>query len=234
MNFTTPIKGLLDLIYPVMCPGCDRYNKPPENLFCVYCEYKAPYSRTIENPSDNELTQKFSEMFQLVNGIALFTMDVESEIEQLIRQIKYHGRQAIGVESGQVLGKWIKKHDLFTDIDLLLPVPLHKKKYRKRTFNQSERICEGMADILDISIDTTSIVRSKHTRSQTSMSMGQRRENMGDAFTLNDSTQLVGKHICVVDDVVTTGSTVAGCLEQIVHVEGVRLSVACLGLPIDY
>ncbi len=234
MNFTTPIKGLLDLIYPDMCPGCDHYNKPPENLFCVHCEHKAPYSSTIKNPSDNELTQKFSETFQLQYGIALFTMDVDSEIEQLIRQIKYNGRQSIGVEAGMVLGKWIMRNKLFSDVDVLLPVPLHKKKYRKRTFNQSERICEGLSQLLDIPIDTTSVIRSKHTKTQTSMSMGKRRQNMSGAFSLHDSTQLVNKHICVVDDVVTTGSTVTGCLEQIVHVEGVRLSVACVGLPIDY
>lgn len=234
MNFTTALKGLANLIYPNLCPGCNQYNKPPENLLCIYCEYKAPYSSTIKRVTNNELTQKFSDDLQIENGIALFAMDVKSEIEQLIRQIKYFGRQSIGIESGMVLGKLIKKHNLLTDVDMLLPIPLHKKKLRKRKYNQSERICVGLSQILGIPIDTTSIVRIKNTKTQTSMTHTKRLHNMNDAFVLKDHRHLVNKHICIVDDVVTTGATISACAYQLLPIEAVRLSVACIALPIDF
>lgn len=234
MNFTTALKGLTNLVYPEMCPGCNKENKPTQNLFCVYCEYKAPYSKTILSPTNNELTQKFSPELHIENGIALFTMDVKSEIEQLIRRIKYQGRQRIGIEAGMVLGKLIRENNLLSDVDAFVPVPLHKKKLRHRKYNQSEKICVGLAQILDIPIDLKSIIRIKNTKTQTSMSHTNRQVNMTDAFILRESDHLVGKHICIVDDVVTTGATISACACQLLVIDGVRLSVACVALPIDF
>jgi len=184
MNFTKSISDFLDILYPNICPGCDTAEKPDESLFCIRCTYRLPYSKTILHPHQNELSQKFDPSFNIQHAIALFTMDNQSMIEQLIRQIKYHHRRFLGIEVGEVFGREIVLRNVLKDVDVLLPVPLHKKKLHKRGYNQSLKICEGLSAILNIPIDNKSLKRIKHTKTQTAMSKLNRTENMANSFTL--------------------------------------------------
>lgn len=224
----------MDLFYPNICPGCNEAEKPEESLFCVRCTYQLPYSTTLSSPQQNELTEKFVPQFEIEQAIALYTMDNKSIIEQLIRQVKYHHRRFLGVEIGRVFGNKLLEKNLFENIDILMPVPLHKKKLHKRGYNQSLKICEGMSSILNIPIDHTSLIRTKHTKTQTAMSKQNRSQNMASAFQLRSELNLHHKHVGLVDDVITTGSTISACLEQLKHITGIRFSIACIGLPIDF
>lgn len=234
MNIIKSVSDFLDLLYPNICPGCNESEKPEESLFCVSCTFRLPYSKTLLNPTDNQLIQKFDPTFLIEQAVALYTMDQRSIIEQLIRQIKYHHRRFLGTEVGKVFGQELLNRNIFSDVDAFLPVPLHKKKMHKRGYNQSYKICEGLSAVLDIPIDDTSLIRIKNTGTQTVMSKLKRTENMARAFDLRSSKSLQGKHICIVDDVITTGSTITACLEQMKDISGIRFSVACVGLPIDF
>lgn len=234
MNFTKSISDFLDIFYPNICPGCNEAEKPEESIFCVRCTYRLPYSKTLLNENQNELIKKFDPALDIHHAVALFTMDDNSIIEQLIRQIKYHHRRFLGAEAGKAFGHKIISQHLLRDIDVLLPVPLHKKKLHKRGYNQSLKICEGISSVLQIPIDTFSLIRIKHTKTQTAMSKLKRVENMSRAFSLQSDQNLRDKHVCIVDDVITTGSTVTACLEQMKSIQGIRFSVACIGLPIDF
>ena len=234
MNFTKSISDFSDLLYPNICPGCNEEEKPEESLFCVSCTFRLPYSKTLLNPDENELIKKFNKEFDIKHGVALYTMDNKSIIEQLIRQIKYHHRRFIGTEVGQVFGHEIARRNIFSTVDLLLPVPLHKKKLHKRGYNQSLKICEGLSTVLNIPIDNKSLKRIKHTMTQTAMSKLRRTENMANSFKLKTKKNLYNKHVCIVDDVITTGSTITACLDQMKNIPGIQFSVACIGLPIDF
>lgn len=234
MNFTKSISDLLDLFYPNICPGCDEAEKPEESLFCVRCTYHLPYSKTLLHPHQNELSQKFDASFNIREAVALYTMDNKSMIEQLIRQIKYHHRRFLGTEVGEVFGHELARRNFLRDVDVLLPVPLHKKKLHKRGYNQSLKICEGLSVALNIPIDKKSLKRIKHTKTQTAMSKLKRTENMANSFKLTTEKNLMNKHVCIVDDVITTGSTITACLEQMKSIQGIQFSLACIGLPIDF
>ena len=234
MNFTKSISDFMDLLYPSICPGCNEAEKPEESLFCVSCTFRLPYSKTLQNPYENELIKKFDPSFNINHAIALYTMDNRSIIEQLIRQIKYHHRRFLGTEVGEIFGRELMRRNLFNDVNLLLPVPLHKKKLHKRGYNQSLMICEGLSTVLHIPIDNKSIKRIKHTKTQTAMSKLNRTKNMANSFELNSEKNLIHKHVCIVDDVITTGSTITACIDQMKDIPGIQFSVLCIGLPIDF
>jgi len=234
MNFTKSISDFIDLFYPNLCPGCNVEEKPDESLFCVRCTYQLPYSDTLLNPEQNELTIKFDSNFGINQAVALYTMDHKSTIEQLIRQIKYHHRRFLGVEVGRVFGNILIDKNLLQNIDVLLPVPLHKKKLHKRGYNQSLKICEGLSSVMNLPIDKTSLLRIKHTKTQTAMSRLHRSQNMAKAFYLQSEVDLTHQHVCLVDDVITTGSTISACIEQMKHISGIQFSIVCVGLPIDF
>jgi ComF family protein len=122
---------------------------------------------------------------------------------------------------------WIK------DIDVIVPVPLHPTKVKKRGFNQSEIIAASMAEILNITLDTQSLIRIKNTESQTNKSRAQRAENMKDVFGLSNSAQLKGKRVLLLDDILTTGATPESCITSLQKADGIEVSIVTIGLAID-
>lgn len=233
MIFPNPFDCIIDLLFPEFCPGCLINPKPNNNLFCVSCTLRIPYSKTIQTLRDNFLANKFSPRFDIQFAVGLYVMDVDSLIENLVRELKYQNRAGLGVETGVRLGSLILDSHLSEEIDILIPVPLHKKKELSRGYNQSEQICHGLSTVLNIPVDTHSLQRIKHTKTQTTMTKLKRASNIKDAFQLNKSHSLTGKHVCIVDDVVTTGATISECMQTLSQVVGVRFSVACLALPLE-
>src|SRR5690606_25041867 len=128
------------------------------------------------------------------------------------------------------LGTRIKKNNRHADI--LVPIPLHKKKEYQRGFNQAKLICEGMAEVLQIPIDSQAVKRIRFTTSQTNKTREERMDNVKDCFKVPDPTLLEGKHILLVDDVLTTGATLSSCAGELLKVEGVQVSVATIGLAV--
>lgn len=118
----------------------------------------------------------------------------------------------------------------FRNIDLVVPVPLHKKKQRKRGFNQSECIARGIAEAMEKPIHSASVIRAIHTGTQTRKSRYERWLNVESIFRVTEPDILVGKHILLVDDVLTTGATLEACAAAILEVEGTKVSIAALAV----
>jgi len=228
------LSHVIDLFFPDLCPACEDLHRPKDSMLCPTCYAQVNFSETQEYPYDNDLISKFDRGLNLVSGVALFDMDVESIEERLVYQIKYLARQDIGYYLGCQLGKRLLGVHKTKPYDLIIPVPLHRSKLRKRGFNQSECLAKGITKELDIPIHTSCLIRVKNTKTQTKMSKEERFINVGKAFKLASKIDLIGQHILLVDDVVTTGSTSQACLDTLVQIPGVRLSICCVGLPIDF
>ena len=140
------------------------------------------------------------------------------------RQVRMLGQAGVGVET--ILDRWAEAAP--DDCDMLLPVPLHKKKQRKRGYNQSEELCKGIATVFNRPIDTTSVQRTRNTSSQTHHSRIERVENMANVFAVIQPDALTGRHVLVVDDVVTTGATIESCCKAILQVPGTTVSIVTL------
>ena len=134
---------------------------------------------------------------------------------------------------GRQLGLHLNKSVLFDDVDLLMPVPLHRHKERRRGYNQSQLICEGIIQTFPRPIVSGNLIRTRHTDSQTHKTRIERLDNMKGVFALKNPDELKGKHILLIDDVITTGATTEACWMALRSVEGVQISIASLAISGD-
>jgi len=182
------------------------------------------YYQDIENP----IAKLFWGKIKLEMALSAFTFIKKGKVQGLMHELKYKGNTKVGELLGIELGKEFDKAEITDKVDVVVPVPLHKKKLKQRGYNQSEFIAIGVARVLNCEMNTNLLKRMEHSESQTKKSKYERWENVGAAFTLTDSNQYIGKHILLVDDVVTTGATLEACCKKLEEIEGVKLSIGTL------
>lgn len=155
-----------------------------------------------------------------------------SRIRTLIHNLKYKGIQEIGSELGRIYGLSLKSSGFTSDIDLILPVPLHQSKKRIRGFNQSELISKGIAEVTGLPVDVLSLSRKAISETQTRRSRYERWTNVEGIFSVSSPEVLKGKHILLVDDVITTGSTIESCANELLKIDEVKVSVVALAYAV--
>ncbi|MBT4217529.1 MAG: ComF family protein [Flavobacteriales bacterium] len=148
----------------------------------------------------------------------------------MIHALKYEENKEVGIYLGEQIAYEIESSQFFNSIDYIIPVPLHPKKEKIRGYNQSLYIAKGIKEILKIKIDSKSLQRKVNTESQTKKNKYSRWENVGQVFELIDKNRLSNKHILLVDDVVTTGSTLESCIETLQQTEGIKVSIVTIAL----
>jgi len=162
---------------------------------------------------DNPVSQIFWGRVPVEAGTSLFRFEKGSAYQKLLHELKYRGNRKAGTYLGQLLGYELK-HTFFSCCDLLVPVPLHRRRLRQRGYNQSEIIARGASQIMGIPVMTNLLMRTRHHKSQTSMSRYERFENVSGNFRLMPGhPDMTGKKILLIDDVVTTGATLEACSE---------------------
>ena len=159
---------------------------------------------------------------------SFFFFEKGSDFRLILHRLKYGGQKEIGAIMGRYMAAELLSSHFFQGIDVIIPIPLHKKKQQIRGYNQSEWIARGIAAVTGIPINTESILRKKNTETQTRKSASERRDNVEGIFELQHPKTLAGKHILIVDDVLTTGSTTLACASCLVNVEGIRISILTL------
>lgn len=147
-------------------------------------------------------------------------------MQQLVHQLKYRNQRELGIYMGKIVGHALSER--FNHIDLLVPLPLFPAKERKRGYNQSQLLCEGISKVLQKPVLDKVVIRTTHTESQTKKNRVERWQNMEGKFELKDSSVISGKHVLLVDDVVTTGATLEACARELLKAENVQLSIATL------
>lgn len=230
MNWITRI---LDFISPRLCVVCGQRLAPTERSLCSVCLFHLPRTDFHQKPLDNPMAQLFWGLAPIEKAAALFYYHPHSETAQLVYRLKYNNRPDIGEDMGRVMANELQTADFFSDIDVLLPVPLASKRLRQRGYNQSEQLAKGISDITHLPI-VTKVLRRKHfQQSQTTLNRWQRQENVEDTFWLKDGSQLQDKHVLLIDDICTTGATLISCANTLKDIEGIRISVLTLGFTKD-
>ena len=157
-----------------------------------------------------------------------FYFSKESLIQHLIHQLKYKGNIKIGVYLGEMAGKTLLNSNRFNTVDALIPLPLFADKERQRGYNQAAVICNGISMVMNIPVIKDNIIRQRFTETQTLKHRTERWENVSGSFAVKNAVALKGKHLLLVDDVVTTGATLEACGNILLQIEGVRLSIVTL------
>lgn len=172
------------------------------------------------------MEQLFWGKVEIEHAAALYHFSKSSRLQQVIHQLKYKGRKDIGFTLGKLLGKELSQSSLYQNIDIIIPVPLYKKKKNKRGYNQSEEIAKGVSEEMNVPLNTSILIRKAFTTTQTRKKRFERWENVKEVFTIQNLSTLKNKHILLIDDVCTTGSTLVACAEQLSTIDNVRISVA--------
>jgi len=221
------LKDFISLIYPHLCSCCSKPLYKKENCICTWCRYHLPKTN-YHRQKDNPLSRIFWGRVDIYAATSYYFFAKGGNIQRLIHRLKYRGNTAVGEAVGRFLAHDMKESDLFDDVDCIVPVPLHPTKQRKRGYNQSEHIANGLSQVLEVETNTDNLYRAIANPTQTKRSTYQRWENVASVFQLRDPAQLAGKHILLVDDVVTTGSTIEACTLALNNAPESRVSVATM------
>ena len=223
------INGLLNLLYPPLCVVCGRNLIAGEEHLCSACLYALPRTR-FHSERQNPVCERFWGKLPFEKATAAFHYQKESHMQLLMESFKYKSNRQLAFYLGSYAGIQLSKQGFFEQIDLILPVPLHKNKERRRGYNQSELIARGLAHCSGLPVDTGSLGRAVENPTQTRRSIWERSLNVQQIFRLNSSEKLAGKHVLLVDDVLTSGSTMEACGNALLEARGLRLSFFALAL----
>ncbi len=226
-RLTQNINDLLELFFPTLCITCGSRLASGENFLCFDCWQDLPVTNFHLN-QENKVSQLFWGRTQIHSATAYFSYKKGSKYQKLIHFLKYKGMKELGFEVGQRFGFILKESENFQSADIVVPVPLHPKKFKSRGYNQSDWIARGIAKSMEIPVSTNNLHRKIFTPTQTRKNRFERWQNVEGIFGINNLGELTGKHILLIDDVVTTGSTLEACAFQLLKTEGVKVSIATL------
>ena len=221
------LDDLLWLVYPILCASCERPLNSGEKCLCTSCRFRLPKTN-FHMEEANPVVKHFWGKVKIEAAAAFFLFTKGEKVQHLIHQLKYRKRKDIGIFLGEMYGYDLKKSNEFSSVDVIVPVPLHPSKLRKRGYNQSECFAEGLSASLKVDFDSKTLVRTTATETQTSKHRYERYENVNRVFSIADPKRIAGKHILLVDDVVTTGSTLIACAEVLLEVPGTKVSIAAI------
>jgi len=218
---------LLDFVFPRNCYICEKLLTDYESVICSECYYSIPRTNFHKDP-ENAVIQLFWGRINISFATAFFYYNKGSKYQKLIHNLKYEGQSNIGIEAGRMFGAEIKG-SVFNSVDIIVPVPLHRKKLKKRRYNQSEMIARGICESLDKPLVNDLLERIEYTDTQTRRSRYERFMNVTGCFRLCSHEKHMHKHILLIDDVITTGSTLEACAAVLLEA-GFKVSVAALAV----
>lgn len=220
---------LLDLISPRLCVVCGNRLAVTEETLCSKCYLHLPRTDFGHDLYENVMAKLFWGQMAIEKATALFYYEPHAETAQILYEMKYKNHPEIGVVMGRMMAKELMRNGLFEGIDAIVPVPLARKRERQRGYNQSLELARGVSEVTGLPIANKVVRRTKFVGSQTQRGRWERNENVEDVFELVDSDSISGKHLLLIDDVVTTGATIIACAQEMRKASNVKFSVLALG-----
>ena len=220
---------LLDLISPRLCVVCGQRLTVSEEIICSKCNLHLPRTDFQKNPYENEMAKLFWHQIPIERAAALFYYEAHSETANILYELKYKNHPEIGEVMGRLMARELQTSGFFDGIDGIVPIPLARKRQRQRGYNQSMEIARGVSEITGLPIYNKVARRNAFEGSQTSKGRWERNENVEGVFEVKDVSVIQGKHLLIIDDVVTTGATVIACAKELCKGGNVKVSVISLG-----
>jgi len=219
------LTGLVGLFYPKVCPACSN-RLADQLIICINCEHNLPKTDFHSYP-DNPIAKALWGRIPVEAAAAFCYFTKGSKVQQIIHHIKYKGNQELGEFVGKLYGLSLQE-SVFSDIDIIIPVPLHPEKFKKRGYNQSTSLAKGLSKTMQKPFTEDAVIRTAYTETQTKKSRWNRWLNVSEAFEVVDQQKLEGKNILVVDDVITTGATMEALISKLSQSVQARFYVASI------
>ncbi len=223
------VKNLTHLIYPEACLICENELTQNQQKICSFCLQNLPFTFFENYEEASRLEELFYGRSKIENGYSLLYFEKNKAVQKILHQIKYKDQPELGIYFGEIIAQKLNQSEWVKTVDVLLPVPIHHLKAFKRGYNQSEKIAEGIAKTTGLNLDVKALEKIINTKSQTKNSKNSRWENIQNSFELNSLKNY--KHVAIVDDVITTGSTLETIINEI-HKKypDIRISIISLAL----
>lgn len=231
ISLKSPLNDFLHLLFPHICTGCGSDVLEDKEQLCLKC-FSELTSTEFFDHADNPVEQTFYGRLAVRNAAAGYFFTKDSLLQHLLIQLKYRNNKDIGVYMGRLLGRMLLQSDRFKDVDAMIPLPLNPRREKKRGYNQATAICQGISEVWEKPIIEKNVIRKVFTETQTQKGRISRWQNMDGVFAISEPTDLQGKHLLLVDDVVTTGATLEACGNEILKVPNTTLSIATLAYTI--
>jgi ComF family protein len=220
---------LINLFFPKCCAGCSSFLLADEVVICTQCRHEIPLTNhhSIE---DNEVMKKFYGRIPLEFASSLFYFHKKGITQEMIHKLKYKGQEEIG----EVIGYWyaeeLQNVEVLKTADYIIPVPLHKKRLRQRGYNQVDGFGKALSGSLGIPFDETILRRNVYAKTQTKKNLLDRTEVKEATFEAVFNENHYGKHFVLIDDVITTGSTLEICSKALLKIPDAKISIVCMAM----
>ena len=225
-------KNIINLFFPLTCYACNNVLSDNEQGICTVCRHELPITN-YHLEKENPVEKVFYGRVKLEYATALLLFQKKGMVQHLLHNLKYKGHEEIGVILGKWLGHELEKSNQFKDIDVVIPVPLHKSKLRKRGYNQVAKFAQELANSLNIDYIDNVLVKTTSTKTQVFKKRFARWDDSKAIFNIQNSKQIEGKHILLVDDIITTGATIESCVNTLLnhsHNKEIKISVATMAI----
>lgn len=220
----TMLKRVLDIFFPKYCVACRGRLLSGERLLCLSCMIQLPRF-VVHDIHDNDLARRFWGVFPIEAAVAGYRYIPGEAMTRILHKMKYYRGDDLCQYVGMALAAEPAVAQLLSQAEVLVPVPLNETRLKQRRYNQSHKLCEGIQQATGMEIVADALKRIRFTDSQTAMTREERMQNIRGAFAIGDVAPLVGRHVVLVDDVVTTGATMMECLSVLRDVPGIKISV---------
>jgi len=221
------LQDFVGLLFPEVCLSCGQALYKGEDQLCMHCIFQLPKTNFHKDPM-NEVRIKFIGKIELEHAFTYLRFTKKGNVQKILHQIKYRNKPELAKKMGKWFGRDLKEDDFDSKFDLIIPIPLHKSRLRKRGYNQSDYFARGISEALNVPWSSAVVKRKIKSGTQTRKSRVDRWENVANIFEVVDQDKIFGQRILLVDDVITSGATLEACGMQLIQNNCKSLSIATI------
>ncbi|MFV8345661.1 ComF family protein [Flavobacterium sp. ZB4P13] len=222
-------ESIINLFFPKVCSGCSSFLLTNENVICTVCRHDIPLTNHHLNP-ENDAFKKFYGRIPVLHTSALFYFHKKGIVQELIHNLKYKGHEEIGTILGEWYAEDLKKIAPLQSVDEIIPVPLHRKKLKKRGYNQVSTFGKALSSSLNIDYNDSLLIRNVYSKTQSKKNLSGRTEGIETIFDVVFTEKDHNKHFLLIDDVITTGATLEACSRALLKIPGSKISIICIAM----